>query len=702
MEKYFAQKDSKELINYLMQFNGQWNNLTTPYQNGIGAIWARNINYYYSNVLRGDAQSSLNFEGQLGELVKMAVPQARSLNTQFLSLTTKQKLHFEPQALSNDAATLADTRIAQALSDQIVIDQNLDQKAYRLAELTSILGSAYLKTCWSPSSGKNKGFDDAGQPVYNGGLKISVHSVYDVSFDHTKDDFYEQDWAQVKSLRNRWDLIAEHPEFEMQIRGLPKAFNEGDTVFYWQMNLDQDVVWVYEFFHRSTPALPLGRYTIYCDPTTPFYDEHSPYVNDNGAYIPLAEMKPEPIAGTGFGYPNFCNILPLQEMLDHNMSAIASNNNAFAVKSILNPIGNDINVKHIQGLKFINYTPMNMPGAGKPEVLDLNTSSAESYKFSDMIVKNMQQIYAINSAIRGEPGAGITSGTAIATLSANAIEFAQNFTKSYINCLETSMFHSILGYANFATEEQVVAVAGPNDSTIAKKFVGEDLKNIKRVQCGIANPLLATAAGKLEVANNLLKTGQFSVKRYLKILEGAPVDALYDREFDCENFIQEENDALRGDTKENVVAAITDDHALHMQAHAALLDNFAIRNDANATKKIMDHIYDHFAKAKMADPLLFQMIKTGQMPPMQQMQQIQAQATQPPPQPQMPPPPKPAPQIHIHNGAQPMAHNGPPPGPMKSALPPNGPVGAANPASAAQPQGTIQNQNLGGMAPLQK
>lgn len=684
-EKYFAQKDSKELTNHLMQFNGQWNNLTTPYQNGIGAVWARNINYYYSNILRGDAQSSLNFEGQLGELVKMAVPQARSLNTQFLSLTTKQKLHFEPQALSNDAATLADTRIAQALADQIVIEQNLDQKGYRLAELCSILGSSYVKACWSPNSGKNKGVDPGGKPVYSGGLKISVHSVYDISFDHIKEDFYEQDWVQVKALKNRWDLIAEYPQLETEIRMLPKAGADKDTVFYWQMNLDEDSVWVYEFFHRATPALPLGRYTVYADPSTVFYDEHNPYINDSGAYIPIAEMKPEPIAGTGFGYPNFCNILPLQEMLDHNCSAIAANNNAFAVKSILNPIGNDINVKHIQGLKFINYKPMNTPGAGKPEVLDLNTTSPEIYKFNDMIVKYMQQIYAINSAIRGEPGAGITSGTAIATLSANAIEFAQNFTKSYVNCLERSMYNAILCYANFANEEQMVAVSGPNDSVIAKSFTGQDLKNIKRIDCGIANPLLATAAGKLEVANNLLQTGQFSVKRYLKILEGAPTEALYDREFDEENFIQQENDELRKEDGASVKAIASDDHPVHMQAHKALMDNQSVRNNPALAEKILAHIYDHFGLAKSVDPLLYQMLKSGQMPPMQmmqQMQQQQVQQLQPPPAPAGPPPPRPAPQIHIHNGANPSVD-----------------TKAAPTAKPAVPQATIQNQNLGGMAP---
>lgn len=668
MEQYFAQMDSEDLAKHLMAFNGEWNNITTPYQNGIGAVWARNINYYYNNILAGDSQSALNFDGQLGELVKMVVPQARSLNTQFLSLTTKQKLYFEPMALSSDASTLADTRIAQALCDKIVKDQFLDQKAYRLAELCSLTGASYIRSCWNMSKGAQMGMNQDGTVAYSGGLKMSIHSCYDISFDHRKEDFYEQDWVQVKYLESRWNLIATYPQFEEAIRKLPKAFQESDSVFYWQMNMDEDQVWVYEFIHRSSPALPLGRYTLYCDPSTVFYDEHNPYKDDGGAYIPISEMKPEPIAGTGFGYPIFSNILPLQEMLDHNFSAISSNNNAFAVKSILNPIGNDINVKHIQGLKFINYRPMNVQGSGKPEVLDLNSSNPEIYKFNDTIVATMQQIMSINSAIRGEPGAGITSGTAIATLSANALEFAQNFSKSYINCLETAVMHGILAYRNFASEPEIVAIAGPNDSTIAKEFVGSDLADIKRIDCQVSNPLMATAAGKLEIANNLLQTGQFSVKRYLKILEGAPIESLYDREFDEENFIQEENDALRKEDGPAVIALAGDDHPLHMQAHNALLNNLAVRNNPALNQKIMDHIYQHFELAKTTDPLMYQMIKTGQMPDMQQMQAMQMQELQM----SQPPTPPVAPEE----------------------------LAAAGPAQPAEAPGSVENQDMGGLTPL--
>jgi len=696
MDKYFAQRESKELVDHLQEFDADWNNLITPQENGIGAVWSRNINIYYNNIIYGDSGTSLGFDGDQGELVKMIVPQARSLNTQFLSLTTKQKLHFEPQALSTEALALSDNRVASALCDKVVFEQQMDEKSYRLAELASLFGSAYYFVKWDMSRGKDVGYDsEQGKTVYTGSPRVSVHSPLDLAFDYTIENFQDQDWVRIRYLANRWDLIAEFPDLEEGVRRLPKAMQESDQVFYWQMKMNDDMVWVYEFLHRTTAALPLGRHTVYCDSNTVFHDDDNAYRDDSGAFIPITEMKPEPIAGTGFGYPIFCNLIPLQEMLDHNFSAIASNNNAYAVKSILNPTGNDINVKHIQNLKFINYKPMNVQGGGRPEILDLNSQNSELYNFNQTIIQNMQQIYAINSAIRGEPGAGITSGTAIATLSANAIEFAQNFTKAYVSANERIMYYAILCYRNFAKYPDIVAVTGPNDSQMAKEFVGSDLQTISRVRCSIANPLMATAAGKLEIANNLLQTGQINPKKYFKILEGAPIESLFDKEINEQSYIQEENDELRKEDGEEVFAFAEDDHPVHIQEHKSLLDNIAVRKNQALSQKIRDHIGEHYDLAKNTDALLYQMIKTGQIPEAILAQNMQMQMMQQQQQMMGPPPMPMGPEGGPPQGPPPEGAGLPPPGAM---APPNlgPPAGVAEPQ---QPLPAIENQNLGGLAP---
>lgn len=621
--RYFAASEPKDLINALRGAHQSWAVMvgsTNDY--GLGAVWDRNVRAYYAPLIEGSgAETSLGFGGEMGEIVKMSVPQARSLNTQFLSITTKQRLNFEPLAETTDALTVANSQMASAICQMTQREQKLDAKAYQMAEMASLMGSSFLYTRWDPLKGRKMGVDpETGELIYNGALSISVLSIYDVRFDYNVPFFYDQNWVEVRTLVNRHDLVAKYPHLEDEILKIPAARADRTQRAVWQELTADDMVYVYEFFHRSTPALEDGRYIAYISADAWLFDVENPYKDPDGqAYLPVAEMRPEPIVATAFGYPIFSNILPLQEMLDFNFAAQATNNAAAAIRSIVNPTDNDISVRQIGNMKFISYKPdPRLAAGGKPEVLDLNAPNTESYRFNDIVKANMMEIYNINAALRGEPPAGVTSGTAIATLSTNAIEFSQNFTKSYVDALETALTHSIWCYRNFGDEEMLVSMAGPASTQIAKRFKRDALAPFKRIKAQIANPLMATAAGKLEIAQNLLQSGLIkSANRYFRVLEGAPSKDLYENEYDQEQFIREENEELRKHQDEGpmgVYALATDDHPEHLRAHASLLDSLEIRNDPERRARIEQHIFDHYQLARETDPVLLQMIKTGAVP----------------------------------------------------------------------------------------
>lgn len=620
MQEYFAAAESDELVGHALGFITRWQSTIGTSQEGMAAVWWRNLMFYYSNLFYGTGtDSALDYVGAQGELIKMIVPQARSLNTQFLSLTTKQKLAFESEATSSDAATMADTRVANALTKQIIRNEHVDQQGYKMAEQASVLGLSYMKPCWNMMRGKPRAQDpETGEMIYSGDLEISVLSAFDVIFDTTKEDFFKQDYAICRVVQNRWDLAAKYPNMAEEIKSLPPVSKVTEYDMMWMQHFTEDSVFVYEFYHRSTPALPQGRMTLFSDKNTIYFDNQNPYMNPEGeAYVPLVQMKPEPIAGTGFGYPAFSNILPLQEMLDHGFSACATNQAAFAVQSVLNPIGNDISVTDLGGMKFVNYKPMADSSGGKPEALNLVRTSPETFKFVEMIRSNMMEIYNIPGALRGSPPPGVTAASAIATLTTNALEFAQNFSKSYFEALELVMTYSIWQYAQFADEEMIVHITGPNKKTIAKAFIGDDLKNVFRVVCKVANPLMATSAGKFEVANELMKSGKLKdVNQYFRLLEGAPLDALYEVDYNQEALIEVENDALR--ESRQVEALLTDNHPQHILNHLSLLDDPEIRMNGAMTHGVFAHVMQHrqLAEQLSMDPLLLQMLQTGIIPPM--------------------------------------------------------------------------------------
>lgn len=584
------------MVAHIETLTGSWSSMLGTTRDGIGAVWFRNISYYYSNFLRGTGiDSSLEFAGKQGELVKMGVPQARSLTQQFVSLVTKQKLHMEPIAVSDDFNTVADTKVASAICDSIITKEDVDGKSTKMCEHAMLTGMGYMSSTWDMMKGRPVTADQDGKLLMTGATRIKNHLPTSVWCDYTNENFYENDWVVIQDVANKYDLAALYPELEQLIMTLPPVNKFVDGLMFYGKQFSDDYVFTYEFFHRSTPSLPQGRYCFFANQATVFVDPPSgnPYKDPDGnAYIPVVQFKPEPVMGTGFGYPKFCDVLPMQEMLDFNFSAIASNNQANAVQAVMNPIGNDVSVKNIGGLRFINYLPMQVPGGGAPSPLQLTQSSPESYKFSDMLRSYMMEVMNINGALRGSPPPGVTAGNAIATLTTNAIEFTQSFAKAYVSTVERIMTYTIWGVRNFAKYEDIVEMTGDNEATSAKKFIGEDFKNISRVRCQIANPLMATAAGRFEVAQQFLKTGMITTpQKYFRIIDGAPVKTLYKDDVSDEDLIQKENDDLRA--SKPVMALFIDNHALHKKCHAKLLADPEVRRNAKWAQLVLDHMDEH-------------------------------------------------------------------------------------------------------------
>lgn len=614
-EQYFARKEAKDVVNSCESFIGNWFGTIGNTVNGIAAVWSRNLRYYYSPFVSGTGgDSGLEFVGNQGELVKMMVPQARSLVQQFISIVTKQKLAFECEALSADAMTMADTRVADSIVSQDVRQEDLDVKGVQVCEHAMNIGTAYIATRWDMMKGKVRAVDQDGRTMMTGAVDYKILLQTDVIFDYTKNNFYDNSWVLIRFPVNKYDLIATHPELEQEILLLPSVNRYIDTNIFQSIRFDDDYVYQYEFYHKTTPSMPDGRLIVFGDSKTILFDAENPYKCDEGAYIPVDQLKPEPIIGTSWGYPKFCDILPLQEMLDICFSSIATNNSTNGVQSILNPIGNDISVNNIGPMRFISYRPLGPNGGGKPEPLQLTQSSPETFKFIDMTRAYMMEIMNINGALRGSPPPGVTAGNALATLTTNAIEFTQNFSKAYISFMEKCLQKGIYARRNFCDFEDIVSMTGPNGATVAKKFIGTDLKNIKRVVAQVTNPLMATAAGKLEVASQLLQSGMVSTpKKYFRILDGAPIRELYGDDEDQSEFIQQENDDMR-DGKD-VFVLYVDDHPAHIQCHSALLNDTEIRrNDPNA-KRILAHIEEHFNVMDQTDPRRQQVIHTGKFVP---------------------------------------------------------------------------------------
>lgn len=613
---YWLHASSKEAIGRLearRQHSMTWS--TSP----IRRAWVRNYLSYYSPALApSGADTSLIFEGTQGELVRFFTPKAKTLVQQQVTLITKQSLAAQCLASTGvgGADVVQDIKLGNALADQIIENERLNLKGRELVEGGLVCGAWFMECEWRTDRGKPYTRGENGSIIYTGGVQITPRSIFDVYYDPTISNWDQVYECEVRSVMNRWDLVAQHPELEQHIVALPSVSEERgpNTWFGGRLNEDDnDLVYVYKLYARPSPSLPLGRLIIYASADCVFYDDENIYET-----IPVEPYIPEKVIGVNVGYPQFTNLVAAQEMFDNSLSAIATNQAQNAVQSVAVPRGSGINVQELNGMRFVQFTPQNVPGGGKPEPLQLTQSSPETFKFTEVLGREMMDLASIPAVLRGAPPSGVTSGVAFATLTANAMENIAGAAMPYFTCMAKTIEHAINCYKKFSKLPQDVQMKGKNNQLVARQFEGKELHCITGVKIQISNPLMQTIAGRLEISEKLMSMPREMWPQYVSVLEGRPIQEIYKGELSQEDLIHSENELLSQGQQPPVLA--TDDHGAHVKQHADLLNDPAVRINGTAIQGILAHIEQHVHEAKMTDPFVMAMVRTGKVPQIPQAQ----------------------------------------------------------------------------------
>lgn len=626
-EYYWAKGDTTKLISKVIQQRALWATgqaSTNVFSSVLAAYW-RNMAAYYSPLIAPDSWvSALSFTGEQGELVRLSVAAARTLVEQFVTLTTKQRLAFEALTDVNEANPLQMARLGKALSNATVERESLDFKREAVAERVSVVGAAFMSCVWRSDKGYVYSRNDGDSVNYSGATSWRVHDVHEVVYDWSIEDWDEVPSATLFVPMNRYDLMANYPDLAEEIRSAPSVKEElqaSPNISFMSRYEDTDLVYVKEFYHRPTPALPNGRMVVFLNAKcvlADFKNEEGGYLNPYGT-IPAHRFRFNNVIGTGLGYPMFSSLLPLNEMLDHEMSVISTNHQAFGVQSVLVPKGSDLGVEDVaKGLNFITYTPQGADGGGKPEPLQLTATPPEIMQFADRLEHWLEVTSKLSSTMRGSPPPNVTSGEMAATLTANALEFLTSASKAMTIGFERLMNFNMQWYQRFADVKQIVDIVGYGEVSSVKEFTTDDIQSIKRVKLREQSPMMNTISGRMMFADGLLQKGLADPVKYLSIIEGAPIEDLFDSELSENMSVQQEIDALM--EGRSVAPLLTDNHPLFIRAYRKLLYNQHVRLNSELKDSVLELIFQRvrLEETLQADPMLFQILR-GAPPPMMAM-----------------------------------------------------------------------------------
>jgi len=632
---YFAADEPNNTVKYLQEKAKNWfrgiNNVN--YMDKIERSYKAYYGEYYSDY--GSKSHSISFGGENGENVNLAVNHYRNLARHIHVMVTGTRPSFDCRAMNTDKESLIQAKLGNGLLDYYMRDKRLEEILKDAVQYAIVLGSGYIKLEWDSNQGEIVDVipsdEDDQQPYYirEGDVSFSLVNPYDIVFDSTKEYYEKNEWVLIRNKINKYDLISKYPEEKdklLRLDTVDKQMKVSNASNYSKSDETFDV-FVYEFFHKRTAAMPEGKYLIYCSEDIILEDTLLPYRD-----LPVYRITPSNIMGTPYGYSDMFDLLPLQEMLNSLYSTAATNINAFGVQSILVPRGADIEPEDVgDGMQFIKY---NAQAGGKPEPLQLTATSPEVYQMMNLLVSTMETLSGVNSVARGNPEQSLRSGNALALVQSQALQFVSGLQQSYTRLIEDVGTGLINLLKDFANTKRVAAIAGKNNVTEMRSFKADDIKSINRVTVNQGNALMSTTAGRVQVAENLLQMGLIdNVDKYLMVLNTGSLDYFTDGKIDNLNLIKSENEAMiKGEPQQ---AIFTEKHSMHIREHMEVLNDAELKKDPRLVQIVMDHVQQHINLLRTTDPAILQMNGETPIAPAPNAANMGMQGQ--PPQPQVPP-----------------------------------------------------------------
>lgn len=617
IKKYFAASEADVCASSLLNKAKSFYSTTNAGYNDYIQKLRKMYRAYYGMYSTGAGDDhEVSFGGEQGELVQFPVNHFRNLAQHIHVMITSNRAAFQAQAVNTDYKSQAQTYLANGILEYYMRQKGLESCLRDAVERAIILGAGYVKMEWNATGGQAVDVGDNGEFEYDGELEFSVLSPLDVVFDGTKER-WDHEWLMTRTFVNKYNLMAKYPELAEKIEAIPTKTEASMLKLSIWSNDDTVDVPVFEFFHERTESVPEGRYMIFLSPDVVLLDTKLPYRE-----IPVYRVSAGNIMGTPYGYSSMFDVFPLQEGINSLYGTIATNQSAFGVQNVWVPPGSDLVVESISGgLNLVKSTQ-------KPESLNLTDTPAELFKMLEMYVKESETISGVSSVTRGAPQANLESGTALAMVQAMSLQFMSGLQHSYVKLVEDVGTGLINILKDFATSPKLVALVGKNNKTYLKEFVGEDLSAIHRVIVDMGNPLSRTAAGRVQMAEQLAQMKLIkNPAQYFQVITTGKLDSVYEGDMGQLLLMQRENEKLMEGRP--VLVAPTDLHAAHIEKHGEVLNDPELREDPNYIRNVMDHIQAHMDALRNTDPDLLTILRQQPLPPVPSPQPEMLQPGQP-------------------------------------------------------------------------
>lgn len=616
-EKYFANLPTSECANEI------WDRIESYYnemrRTGRLALYRNSfMNFYMGWIMR----ASMYKAGEMGELTRSFWNHHRNILLHIKVKTTQNKIAFKSQVLNSSSRSAEIIEFSNGLADRYSTshEYDLDSKSKQAVEDCLVFGESSICGVWNRFKGEEVAQDpETGFMHHDGDMDYFNVTPMDQIINTTHQDRNMLQWRCIRRWVNKYDWAAMYPKFHDEVVNLGDTESTYGTKLVTLIHHDSETIPVFYFFHERTPAVPMGRLLIMADPTTVFEDGPLDKGEGKNGYdhIPVYDMIVSTMQGSPFGYTVGFDLIPIQQMFNELLSAVCSNNINFATQIIIGPKGGNLHYQNLAtGMTYLEYDPKMGQNQGKPEALNLLHSAPESYDLMDKCVQAMEVIGGLSAMDRGQPDETVTSGQYAALVTVQSVIFNSGAQKAYAKLVESTMTGTIKTIKKNMIGKKVASIVGVTSEPYLKEFTSADLNDIDSVSVDLINPMLQTPAGKMQMADNLMKTGLIKdAQQYVGVYTEGDLKQLYHRQETQLKLVKQENEAMMKGQNPQVLA--TDNHVMHILEHTAIMDTIEARMNPNLpyVQAGLVHIQAHLQALATLNPILAGIIGDPAIPP---------------------------------------------------------------------------------------
>ena len=616
--EYFAAAPSNEIGEVLQgKVDNYYAYLTSS---ALADLWRKSFYAYYGLNQSGAGSGYGTFAigniiagGSEGELAKIKVNHLRNLITHQLVMCTGQRPALECRARNGDSKSLAQASMGSGIVDYYMREKHLERHLKDAVELGVLLGEGFIRLDWNASGGKAFGVGPNGAPIHDGDIVAKTYNPFDVIRDTTLTTAQDPDWWICHDTKNRFNLAAKYPQVKYELLNTSTDIAAGrkfvdPTKIIPSSGVgsrESDLIDMFEFMHRPTESMPVGRYTVFTQGGLVLFDGPLPF-----RQLPLYRVSGHDVIGSPFGWTIVFDLLGIQELIDKLYSVVASNQLASGIQNFWQPPGNQLTKTEIAG--GLNL----LQSVIKPEVLDLCQTPAEIFSFITKLEGVMETLSGVSAVNRGATPDNLKSGSALAFVAAQTVAFNSGLQGSYNELMEGVGSGLIDILKDYANTPQIAVIAGEFNRPMLKKFVGADLESISRVVVDAISPMSKTTAGKIQIAQDLLQAGVIrNAREYLTVVETGALEPLTESEMSETLLARAENEDMR--SGKPAKAMFFDDHKFHYLEHRAILANPSSREDLQLVTNASNHIQEHldmYAQLQINNPMVLAMMGEPPLP----------------------------------------------------------------------------------------